>query len=96
MYHTRLAGTYYEMGFKYGKILRKIGYNPPKLPEELKEFANECEKEVKRVFHILQPCTLLLLQYSFQKDLDSLQNTPKHKPCTLISPLWGKQNNKCQ
>jgi len=50
MYHTRLAGTYYEMGFKYGKILRKIGYNPPKLPEELKEFANECEKEVKRVF----------------------------------------------
>jgi hypothetical protein len=50
LYHPRLSGTYYEMGFKYGNILKRVGYKPPRLPEEKKKFAKECEKEVKRVF----------------------------------------------
>lgn len=38
------------MGFKYGSVLRRVGYKPPKLPEEMKKFGKECENEVKRVF----------------------------------------------
>lgn len=50
MYHPRLSGTYYEMGFKYGRIWRRAGYEPPKLSEEMQKFAKECEIEVNRVF----------------------------------------------
>jgi len=50
MFHPRLAGTYYDMGFKYGRILKRVGYKPPKLAEEMEKFGKECENEVKRVF----------------------------------------------
>ncbi|MEM3617681.1 MAG: C45 family peptidase [Candidatus Bathyarchaeia archaeon] len=50
MYHPRLSGTYYEMGFKHGRFMRRICYKPPKLPGERQKFAKECEIEVKRVF----------------------------------------------
>jgi len=50
MYHPKLSGTYYEMGFKYGRILKRVGYRHPKLPDKMKKFGKECEAEVKRVF----------------------------------------------
>ena len=50
MYHPRLSGSYYEMGFKYGSILKRVGYRAPKVSEEMRKFAKECEVEVKRVF----------------------------------------------
>jgi len=50
LFHPRLAGTYYEMGFKYGTILYKHGF---RLQEQLSEklsFARKCETEVNTVF----------------------------------------------
>lgn len=50
LYHRRLSGKYYDMGVKYGKTLRRVGYKPPKLTDKRMQFARESEKEVKRVF----------------------------------------------
>ena len=50
MYHPRLSGSYYEMGFKYGSILKRVGYQAPKVSEKTRKFAKECEVEVKLVF----------------------------------------------
>jgi len=50
MYHPQVSGTYYEIGFKYDSILKRVGYKPPELPEEMKSFAKECEKQVKHIF----------------------------------------------
>jgi len=50
LFHPRLAGTYYQMGVKYGSILYKHGFKPFKQPDEKLTFARECETEVKRIF----------------------------------------------
>ena len=50
MHHPRLSGSYYEMGFKYGSILKRVGYQMPRISEEMRRFAKGCEAEVKRVF----------------------------------------------
>jgi len=50
VFHPRLSGTYYEMGLKYGRVLKRVGYVLPKLSEEALKFGKECETEVKRVF----------------------------------------------
>jgi len=50
MFHPRLSGAYYEMGFQYGTILHKHGFKLFKQPDEKLIFARECETEVKRVF----------------------------------------------
>jgi predicted choloylglycine hydrolase len=38
------------MGFKYGSILKRVGYKPPEISEETRKFSKKCETEVKRVF----------------------------------------------
>jgi len=50
MYHSRVSGTYYEMGFRYGSLLYKHGYRVPDTSREAIAFAEQCEREVKRVF----------------------------------------------
>lgn len=41
-------GTYYEIGFNLGKLIRNEGYTPIKLPEERLQLADRCKQEVKR------------------------------------------------
>jgi predicted choloylglycine hydrolase len=50
MYHSRVSGTYYNMGFRYGNLLYKHGYRVPEVSSETLAFGRECEKEVKRIF----------------------------------------------
>lgn len=50
MFHPRVVGTYYEMGYQYGTILYKHGYRVPEQSKEKIDFGRKCEKEVKRVF----------------------------------------------
>jgi len=50
VYHPRLSGTYYEIGFKYGTILHRHGFRVPEMPSDKSAFGMECEKEVKRIF----------------------------------------------
>lgn len=50
MFHPRLAGTYYEMGFQYGTILFKHGFKLQEQPHDKLAFAQDCEIEVKKVF----------------------------------------------
>lgn len=50
MYHTRVKGTYYEMGYNYGSILYKHGFRVSGQSSEKLEFGDKSEMEVKRVF----------------------------------------------
>ncbi len=50
MLHPRLSGTYYEMGFKYGTVLRKHGFKLPQVNEETMALGLKCETEVERAF----------------------------------------------
>jgi predicted choloylglycine hydrolase len=50
MYHSRVSGAYYDMGFRYGSLLYRRGYRVPKVPEETLAFGRRCEREVKRIF----------------------------------------------
>jgi len=50
MYHSKVSGTYYEMGFRYGSLLHRHGYRAPRVSGETLAFGRECEKEVKRIF----------------------------------------------
>jgi len=49
-YHSRVSGTYYEMGFGYGRLIYKHGFRVPEVTKETLTFGVECEKEVKRIF----------------------------------------------
>lgn len=47
MYHKRFKGTHYEAGFKYGRMLKKYGFeiinsSPFTITEEMKRFTTEC------------------------------------------------------
>ena len=50
MYHPRLRGSYYEMGLRYGTVLRKHGFKLPEVSAETLALGNKCEDEVKRHF----------------------------------------------
>jgi len=50
MYHSRVSGTYYEMGFRYGSLLYRHGFRVPEVTSETLAFGVECEREVKRIF----------------------------------------------
>jgi len=50
VFHPRLKGAYYDMGFRYGAILYKHGFRVPEQPSERLAFGKRCEKEVKRIF----------------------------------------------
>jgi len=50
MFHPRLSGTYYHMGFQYGTVLHKHGFKIPEQSDERLALGKECEKEVKKVF----------------------------------------------
>jgi len=50
MFHPRVKGTYYEMGYNYGTILHEHGFTVPEQPSEKLEFSRKSEKEVRRIF----------------------------------------------
>lgn len=50
MFHPRVKGTYYEMGYKYGSILYKHGFRVSEQSTEKLDFGRKSEKEVRRVF----------------------------------------------
>src|SRR6266849_7266162 len=50
MYHPRVSGSYYDMGYRYGGIIYKHGFRLPEQSREKQEFGRKSEKEVKRVF----------------------------------------------
>jgi predicted choloylglycine hydrolase len=50
MYHPRVMGTYYEMGFKYGTVLYNHGFRVAEQSLEKLEFGRKSEKEVRRSF----------------------------------------------
>jgi predicted choloylglycine hydrolase len=100
MYHPRLSGTYYEMGYRYGNILKRVGYKPPKFSEEEKKFARECEKEVKRVFpEILEELYGFAegcgIPYDDLKTLILTIDAEKHASCSIFAasspnPILGR------
>jgi predicted choloylglycine hydrolase len=50
MFHPRVKGTYYEMGYQYGTIIHKHGFRVSEQSAEKLDFRKKSEKEVKRVF----------------------------------------------
>ena len=50
MFHPRVKGEYYEMGYRYGTILYKHGFRIPEQTIEKLSFGKRSKKEVKRVF----------------------------------------------
>jgi hypothetical protein len=50
MFHTRVKGTYYEMGYSYGTNLYKHGFRVPEQSTQKLEFGDKCEKEVRQFF----------------------------------------------
>lgn len=50
MFHPRVKGTYYEMGYRYGTVLRKRSFELPPQSSEKLDLGGKCEREVRRVF----------------------------------------------
>jgi predicted choloylglycine hydrolase len=50
MYHSRVSGNYYDMGFRHGSLLYKRGYRVPEASSRVLAFGRECEKEVESIF----------------------------------------------
>lgn len=50
MFHPRVKGSYYEMGYKYGSILYEQGFTVPEQTSEKLDFGRKSEKEVRRFF----------------------------------------------
>jgi len=50
MHHLDLEGSYYDMGYKYGEILRRAGFKLPKISEKRLEMGLGCQDAVERFF----------------------------------------------
>ena len=50
MRHPRIRGTYHQMGWKYGTVLRKHGFKLPQMEEGTVALGLKCEAEVGAVF----------------------------------------------
>ena len=50
MFHPRVNGTYYEMGYRYATIPYEHGFRVSEQSAEKLDFGKKSEKEVKRVF----------------------------------------------
>lgn len=50
MYHPRLQGDYYQMGFRYGSLLSKFGFELPKTEREKVGFGVKCLTEIQKVY----------------------------------------------
>jgi len=50
MFHTRVKGTYYEMGYSHGTVLYRHGFRVSKQSTQKIDFVNKCEKEVSLFF----------------------------------------------
>ncbi len=100
MHHHRLSGSYYEMGFKYGSIMKRAGYQPPKVSEEIGEFVKECEAEVKRFFpEILEELQGFAegckISYEDLKAFFLTLGTEEHNSCSIFAasspyPILGR------
>ncbi|MEO0374965.1 MAG: C45 family peptidase, partial [Cyanobacteria bacterium P01_A01_bin.17] len=50
MYHPRLYGSFYDMGFKYGSLLHQKGVAPPSMRQRQAEFGAECYQAVSHFY----------------------------------------------
>ncbi|MFX0095811.1 MAG: C45 family autoproteolytic acyltransferase/hydrolase, partial [Candidatus Hodarchaeota archaeon] len=50
MIHINLKGSYYEMGFEYGKKLRTAGFKLPVFSDKDLKFGDECKAHVEAIF----------------------------------------------
>jgi len=50
VFHPVVKGKYYDMGYRYGTMLNKLGFRVAEQPKEKLDFGRESEGEVKRVF----------------------------------------------
>ena len=55
MYHPRLYGSIYDMGFKYGSLLFQKNYQFPAIPADNIEFGTQCYQEVQKFYPDLIP-----------------------------------------
>ena len=55
MYHPRLYGSFYDIGFKYGSLLFQKNIQFPAIPEENIEFGARCYQEVQQFYPDLIP-----------------------------------------
>ncbi|MBN2335214.1 hypothetical protein JXL21_06605 [Candidatus Bathyarchaeota archaeon] len=50
MREVHLAGSYYDMGLAYGKMLKETGFRPPAKSEKERILASECREVVEETF----------------------------------------------
>ena len=50
MRHLNLGGSYYDMGYEYGGMLRKAGFRLPKISERRLAIGRGCQEAVRRFF----------------------------------------------
>src|SRR3989304_4150658 len=50
MHHPRLRGSYYEMGLRYGTVLRKHGFKLPEVSAQTLALGNSSVDEVTKHF----------------------------------------------
>jgi predicted choloylglycine hydrolase len=50
MYHPRLKGSYYDIGFRYGSLLAKHGFQLPEIEERKIQFGLESYPDLKQFF----------------------------------------------
>jgi len=50
MFHPRVEGSYYEMGYNYGANLHRHGFRAPEQTEEKLDFGRRSEEEAKKFF----------------------------------------------
>ena len=46
MYHTKLDGSYRQMGHQQGRPLKRIGFTPPPPEEKMLRFARQCSEAI--------------------------------------------------
>ncbi|TFG19199.1 MAG: hypothetical protein EU530_06980 [Promethearchaeota archaeon] len=50
MDHLTLKGSYYEMGLKYGKVLRSAGFRLPFISDKTRNFSEQCRDYISSIF----------------------------------------------
>ena len=50
MRHLSLEGSYYQMGYEYGEILRKVGFRLPEMSVRKLDLGRGCHEAVERFF----------------------------------------------
>ena len=83
MYHPRLKGSYYEMGYTYGLILNRVGFKLPVIPENRLDLGLKYKKEANRLLP------------EIMEEIKGIADACKldyDQPTSFISTLGGEEN----